>query len=1486
MFSQNKEAEEFKPIFYVNPRPQIPELPDSKDRQTLDFKYPLIEPYVYAHIFWDKVNNELVYFVEEPQLDEREIGVLNILEGGISELINISFIGLKKTEVVIEYLEKNLRVLLSELKISISRESYIKIMYYIYRNFVGLNEIEPMLKDYYIEDIECNGINSPIYIVHRKFRNLRTNVIFKDIKKITSFVEKLAQKCGKYISYASPLLDASLPEGSVDFEEPLIYKENGIVKISKIGEFVDKFYLTKESNKPIEVSNIEVPAFDNTTLKINWKKVDYVYRHKNDDDLYELELEFGRKIRLTKYHSIFVLTKDGVKDKKTEEIKETDFVAVPLIIPENNCIKEINVAESLAKTKYAHKFVLDNIHEDIFINKRNEVYAFLRKNYKRPNQAFYEHKNRNTLPLQLYYLLKENELRNSKIRPTSSISIKTFIKVNSDLIKFLGLYAAEGWLYNSGASGVIFALNKKETDLVNTIKDSAENCFSLGIKVEPDGENGIKVKINSYALWIFLKEVINVSKYAKTKRIPELIFNINRELQKEFLKYWSLGDYGSTASKQLSNDISYLSLFNNYVVPFYYRERESAFDKTRKTLSHEYYTNFFVRGVNNTYSKMIPTLPFNPLTEVSKNFRNKKINRNRLKKLIQDTKIKIERSHPAFIYEWTKKGFYKDNEPTQKFLELNKEFTVVEKIIDSDIGFFKINSIKRVKSNSEYVYDLSVKDHENFVSGSGGVCCHNSRVNATYTQDISTKGPSFSIRKFTSEPWTPVKLMEFKTVSPEILAYLWILIENESNIMVIGATGSGKTSFLNSIAFFIPPASRVVSIEDTREINLLHENWLPGVTREGVGVSNLLGTKEGDITLFDLLKESFRQRPDYVIVGEIRGKEAYVLFQGMSSIRGDEEIFVLNNNKPLRIKIKDLENLDIKNLKAITYDVENKKFEILPIQAFLKHPKRDKLYKIITKLGREITVTPDHSLFTLDNENKIVDIKTDQLSVGSKLIIPSKIPCEYNNIEELNLFEYLPDLRVYAPEYIKEASHKLGYYQASNLCNCSSITDYYSNFKRSKPSAMKSDKFLKLMKEAEINFDMNKLEFRYDKKSKKIKGSLKITDDFLKLLGYYISEGSLDDCEGNSSIALYNKNENVLNDMRKCIFNLIGGKPNERITEGYGSCLELSFNHKVLFEFIKIYSKKKQEKRIPDIIFGLDKRKIGVFLSALYCGDGTIRQGHFDYYTTSKNLANDVAQLLLVYGIVTKIGQRNRLGRKTTDYELKFYISYKKEEFLKYIKPIGKEIDLKVFNKKDKKLLGDLYCDEIKSIEILNLNEPEYVYDISVPKNQNFIGGFGTILAHNSGHPSFGTMHAEDVETLIRRLETPPIELSPSLVESLDVVCIISQAKVQNRDVRRVKEIAEIVKVREGVGNVELNKPFVWDPRTDTFYFKEGSKVFEKIVRQKGVTKEKLEREFNLRTKLLMALYRKKIFGFKEVYEIINAYYKTPDIILKKFNIS
>ena len=153
-----------------------------------------------------------------------------------------------------------------------------------------------------------------------------------------------------------------------------------------------------------------------------------------------------------------------------------------------------------------------------------------------------------------------------------------------------------------------------------------------------------------------------------------------------------------------------------------------------------------------------------------------------------------------------------------------------------------------------------------------------SRIQITYSEVVSTKGSSFTIRKFRTEPMTPLDLIRFGTYDPQTLAFLWLAIEHRKSLLVVGGTASGKTSTMNAVSLFIPQNAKVVSLEDTQEIQLPHKNWLPTQTRE----LNVEGIK-GDIDLFSLLKACMRQRPEYIIVGEVRGREAQTLFQAMNS---------------------------------------------------------------------------------------------------------------------------------------------------------------------------------------------------------------------------------------------------------------------------------------------------------------------------------------------------------------------------------------------------------------------------------------------------------------------------------------------------------------------------------------------------------------------------------------------------------------------------
>ena len=163
----------------------------------------------------------------------------------------------------------------------------------------------------------------------------------------------------------------------------------------------------------------------------------------------------------------------------------------------------------------------------------------------------------------------------------------------------------------------------------------------------------------------------------------------------------------------------------------------------------------------------------------------------------------------------------------------------------------------------------------------GGSLPDGSRIQATLGTDIARKGSNFTIRKFTEEPMTPTHLLRFKTWDSKIAAYLWLATEYGRSILISGGVATGKTTLLNALSLFIKPELRVVTIEDTPELRLPHPHWLPQVARQPI--AEIEGKKLGEVDLFDLLRESLRQRPDYLIVGEVRGKEAYVLFQQIAT---------------------------------------------------------------------------------------------------------------------------------------------------------------------------------------------------------------------------------------------------------------------------------------------------------------------------------------------------------------------------------------------------------------------------------------------------------------------------------------------------------------------------------------------------------------------------------------------------------------------------
>lgn len=272
-----------------------------------------------------------------------------------------------------------------------------------------------------------------------------------------------------------------------------------------------------------------------------------------------------------------------------------------------------------------------------------------------------------------------------------------------------------------------------------------------------------------------------------------------------------------------------------------------------------------------------------------------------------------------------------------------------------------------------------------------------SRVQITYGTEIARRGSNFTIRKFTERPLSPIDLINYGTINSDLLAYLWFLIEKQKSVLIAGSTAVGKTSMLNALSLFVDPNLKVVSIEDTAELRLPHPNWVPEVARVGFGPHEY-----GEVSMYDLLKSAMRQRPDYLIVGEVRGKEASVMFHAMntghpsfSTIHADRIEAVIDRltTRPINLPMSLLETLDtivflIKSkkkgkfirrlsqvLELLRYDREEKELETNEYAKW--NPGRDTFTieesRILERLPQEIGISEEKITEDIRHKKKIID---------------------------------------------------------------------------------------------------------------------------------------------------------------------------------------------------------------------------------------------------------------------------------------------------------------------------------------------------------------------------------------------------------------------------------------------------------------------------------------------------------------------------------
>ena len=1581
-------------IFKVENQNEIPTLPDFKTKEETNIRYPLIEPYAYAHIQWDKEKQEVIYKVEEPELTPKEKEILKILEDGVKEMINISFISIKEGDVVIKYLEKNLKILIKELGFNLSKETFLKIMYYIYRDFVGMNEIEPLLSDYFIEDIECNGINSPIYLVHRKYRNLKTNITFDDVPYLASFVEKLAQKCGRYVSYASPLLDGTLPNGfrvnatyttdvsskgpTFCFADGYLQLNDGSVKdIKEFFEDSKKNFGSKieEGNEIVELHNYGCCGVDENTLEQFNSKLNTIIKLKPPEYLVDIKLEDGSDITTTTNH-LFHVVNEKLELVEAKDLKEGMFIPVPRKIDVIGCLQTINVANLLKEFSYNKKIcvVTSPTIKEMVVNKISNF----KENYRNYNQQlsqkfgvhnsyFYEIISRgNSISFEVLNKITPD------INSLEDISVVVYGGGRKDKSKtvFIPKTVDEDLAYLCGAMISDGHLSENNIDIATYENGFKEAVTSRLLKKFGKYEvyyNGNRVYLCNSFIPFFFNKVFEIpyGKKSSIVKVPDIIFKSDNKIIASFIRGLFDGDGCAscslaykTNSKDLAYGITYLlarlgihslvRIYNNQysvIIPTIYNKIyhdligfENIFKKNKlidlikksdKTKSY----------INHGRIPAEPVLNLIKLAGISK------------RKLIN--LLGCTNSYNRFYHDSLSRPFAEDiisviekenNSDTKVKIAIHE----IKSLLNNNQEYINITSVN-IKQNKENipVYDIELDPCKFFIAG-------NKPMNVFDT-----------IRQFTKEPWSPPKMIELGTVSPEILAYLWIIIENEFNVMVIGGTGSGKCV----------TGDTPVYLSNGKKI----------------GIKNIVESK------FKL--------------GDIKKSDGWEYSDGDGTT-----ILSLDNN--LKISKR-------------------------PISRFWRHKAPNKLIKITTRSGRTITTTPEHPFFKCFN-GKLLKIKAEELTNEERIAVPRFLPY-YKELSKQNLIEYIKDEKnvyvynktnqinkiynILSKKYnctriqlAKRFGYKIGTFNSWSVSNSIPFKDYY-----------------RFIKKAGLKLNNNLI-----LKPKTTSNACKLPEikpELFRFLALIIGDGHLT----RTYVELSNSNVSLLNEFLTLGNDLFG--VNGKIKHPKNRVSKAIINSSVLCTFLnKIfqipYGNKAKIVAVPDMLFEQNEKCVAEFLSGIIDCEGYVSKNSIELTSVSEKLSQGIGTLLLRLGVLSSVIKRpnhfrinihgyNNINKLNSEISLKEENKKSKLDTLLKRTLAHKTVNLDVFPNLSnfvhslrindgltqcqfaqnigvsRRLVGmwengfrnpsiesiaklnksvdntgikllsnsDIFWDQVIDVEILKNHEEKYVYDLTVDDVHNFLAGEIPLIVHNttmlnnlaffipqqarvvsiedtrelnlehenwlpsvaregvglanivgqkygevtlfdllkesfrqrpdyviigevrgkeafvlfqgmsSGHPSMGTMHANDVQTMIRRLETPPIELSPSLVESMDAVCIMSQAKVNGKDVRRLREVDEIISVPEEVGKAQMNVPFQWDSRTDTFYFKTDSYIFQKLVNQYGFTKEHLLQEFEYRTRLLVELYKRKIFDYKKVQNVINEYARSPRKVLKDYGI-
>ena len=299
-----------------------------------------------------------------------------------------------------------------------------------------------------------------------------------------------------------------------------------------------------------------------------------------------------------------------------------------------------------------------------------------------------------------------------------------------------------------------------------------------------------------------------------------------------------------------------------------------------------------------------------------------------------------------------------------------------------------------------------------------------SRINIVFGSDVSLRGTNFTIRKFSKKPLSVIQLIKWGTLDEYVGAYLWMLLLEGMSGFIAGETASGKTTSLNAIIAFIRPTAKIVTIEDTAEVQVPHPNWTRELTRD-------TGSIETSVTMFDLLKAALRQRPNYIIVGEIRGAEGNIAFQAMQTghpvlatfhAGSVERLIQRLTSPPINVPKTQLDNLNFVIIQSAVYregvvmrrmlsvneiiGYDSKTDSIVYVPVFVWDPKTD---RFIFR-GKGSSYLLDEKIATMRGvSRREMKLIYDELEMRAKIL---------NTMKKLNIVDYYDVFRVFAKIYM------------------------------------------------------------------------------------------------------------------------------------------------------------------------------------------------------------------------------------------------------------------------------------------------------------------------------------------------------------------------------------------------------------------------------------------------------------------------------------